>query len=352
MRRAPPTPLACSYTQLLDAAPEIPLNFGPVPNCPSVTANNLAIEGATSASYALESWAAALCTGSSPITVSYSDVADDAAKTALLAGNTTVGVASLPPTSAQIQAAADPPSYLAAPLVASGVSIVFNMVDPLTGLPIGCSPNQPVAQCATPIRLTPRLAAMLITNSATVNAEQPFGHYGTSGTNRFIEPLTDDPEFRALNPGFQPPGICVPHGKKTVCADNVEEPVLRMEQLDDTYTLTQWIADDYDAQQFLAGNDPCGAQLNRDWKGVTYPSNQFQELAQTSSGTTPTRTAITRCRGSPPSCRPCCMGYRSVGPRRVPAHPRHGCRRRRTTTPSSASWTPSAPAGPACPAPS
>jgi hypothetical protein len=295
--QGPPTPaedtacaanaLACSYTQLLDGAPEIPLNFGPVPNCPSVSANNLAIEGATSASYALESWAAALCTGPDPITVSYSQVADDAAKTAFLAHNTTVGVASLPPTRAQVQAASDPPSYLAAPLVASGVSIVFNMVDPVTGLPIGCSANQPVAQCATPIRLTPRLVAMLITNSATVNAEEPFGHYGLTGRSRFIEPLTADPEFEALNPGFHPPGICVVHGKNTKCTSYVEEPVLRAEQLDDTYTLTQWIVDDHDAQRFLAGVDPCGAKLNRDWKNATYPSTQFQELAETSSGTTP-----------------------------------------------------------------
>jgi hypothetical protein len=295
--QGPPTPaqdaacaanaLACSYTQLLDAAPEAPLDFGPIPNCPSVGSGNLAIEGATSASYALESWAAALCTGSKPITISYSDVSDDAAKMAFLAENTTVGVASLPPTSAQVHASSNPPKYLAAPLTTSGVSIVFNMVDPLTGLPIGCSANQPIAQCTTPVRLTPRLAAMLITNSATVNSQEPFGHYGLSGTSRFIEPLTDDPEFQALNPGFHPPGICVVGRKKTTCADYVEEPVLRAEQMDDTYTFTRWIADDYDAQRFLAGDDPCGARLNRDWKSVAYPSTQFQELAQTSSGTTP-----------------------------------------------------------------
>ena len=178
-------------------------------------------------------------------------------------------------------------TYKEAPLDAGGVSIVFNMVNPLTGLPIGCSANQPAATCATPIRLTPRLAAMLITNSATVNAEEPFGHFVSGSTKRFIEPLTEDPEFEALNPGFQPPAICAVKKKKNVCTDYVEEPVLRAEQTDDTFILTQWIADDYDARRFLAGQDPCGAQLNQDWDSVAYPATEFMELAESSSGTTP-----------------------------------------------------------------
>jgi hypothetical protein len=280
----------CTYSQLIDAAPSVSLDFGAIPDCPAIGTGNLAIEGASSSSYALESWAAQLCTGSTPVTISYADLSEDLAKEDLLSGSTTVGVASIPPTSAQ-NAARTIPGELAAPLDAGGVSIVFNMVDPLTGLPIGCSPNQPVSECATPIRLTPRLVAMLITNSATVNAQEPFGHLVAGSSTRFIEPLTDDPEFRALNPGFQPPAICTSSGKKkaptTTCTDYVEEPVLRAEQTDDTLILTQWIAGDYDARQFLAGRDPCGAKLNQDWVGATYPNDQFVQLAQSSSGTTP-----------------------------------------------------------------
>ncbi len=283
-------PANCTFSQLLDAAPSVALDFSAIPNCPSIGTGNLAIEGASSSSYALESWAAQLCTGSTPVTISYADLSEDLAKEDLLSGSTTVGVASIPPTGAQ-NAARTIPGEMAAPLDAGGVSIVFNMVDPLTGLPIGCSPNQPISQCATPIRLTPRLVAMLITNSATVNAQEPFGHFVAGSTTRFIEPLTDDPEFRALNPGFQPPAICTSSGTKTdpttTCTDYVEEPVLRAEQSDDTFVLTQWIADDYDARQFLAGRDPCGAKLNQDWVGATYPNAQFVQLAQSSSGTTP-----------------------------------------------------------------
>lgn len=280
----------CTLSQLLDSAPSVALDFGPIPDCPATGTGNLPIEGAASSSYALESWAAKLCTGSNPVTISYSELGEDQAKQDLLSGATTVGVASLPPTAAET-AAKTIPGELAAPLDAAGVSIVFNMVDPLTGLPIGCSPNQPISQCATPVRLTPRLVAMLITNSATFNAQEPFGHFVKGSSTRFIEPLTADPEFQALNPGFQPPAICTSSGKKNhptvTCADNVEEPVLRAEENDDTFILTQWIADDYDARQFLAGRDICGAKLNEDWDGVTYPSDKFVELANSYSGTTP-----------------------------------------------------------------
>ncbi len=281
----------CTYSQLIGAAPSVPLAFGPIPNCPAVTSGNLAIEGAASSSYALESWAANLCTGSTPLTISYADVSEAVAKSDFLAGNTTVAVGAISPSAADVAAASKPPTYVPAPLDAGGVSIVFNMVDPLTGLPIGCSANVPVASCATPVRLTPRLVAMLITNSATLNSQEPAGHYSATApagsTNRFIQPMTDDPEFKALNPGFHPPAICSVSAKKTTCTEYVEEPVLRAERTDDTYILTQWLADDYDAQRFLAGADPCGAQLNLDWKGVSYPADLFQQLAQTMTGTTP-----------------------------------------------------------------
>jgi hypothetical protein len=316
------TPLSCSYTQLLDQAPIVPLDFGPIPACPPITTGNLAIEGAASSSYALESWAAALCGGAHAVTVSYADVAEDTAKTDILAGNTTVAVAAIPPTAAALKAAGGP-SYLAAPLDAAGVSIVFNMVDPLTGLPIGCSANEPPSQCAAPVRLTPRLVTMLITNSATLNAQQPFGHLASGSPKRFIEPLTNDPEFLALNPGFQPPALCAGSGRHVRCTDNVEEPVLRAEETDDTFILTQWIADDLDAQRFLAGEDPCGAKLNQDWTGVTYPATKFVQLAQTSSGTTPDSDSYFPETGTPAVLQSLLYGVPVGGPPASPGSPKN-----------------------------
>jgi hypothetical protein len=317
----------CTYSQLIDGAPSVPLSFGPIPSCPAVTAGNLAIEGAASSSYALESWAADLCTGQSPLTISYADISEAVAKSDFLSGNTTVAVAAISPTAQELAAAGKPPSYVAAPLEAGGVSIVFNMVDPLTGLPIGCSANVPVASCATPVRLTPRLVAMLVTNSATLNSQEPVGHYSATAppgsTNRFIEPLTDDPEFRALNPGFHAPAICSVSGKKTTCTEYVEEPVLRAERTDDTFVLTSWMANDFDAQRFLAGADPCGAQLNLDWKGASYPAEMFQQLAQTMTGTTPDSDSYYPVTGTPAVLQSLLYGIPVGGPPPAPGSPKN-----------------------------
>jgi ABC-type phosphate transport system substrate-binding protein len=280
----------CDMTQLLDSAPSVPLDFGPIPNCPSVTTGNLDMEGSDSASYAVQEWASTLCHGSNPLTINYAEVGDTQAKTDLLDGTNDVALASVAPTAQDIADNPGAPSIAAAPIDAGGVSIVFNMVDPITGLPIGCSANIPASQCSSTVRLTPRLMAMLLTNSATLSETEPAGHqaaYALPGSPNFEQPLTADPEFEALNPGFHTPGFCTGSGAKEKCSHFVEEPALRLEQNDDAWILTQWIADDYDAQQFLAGRDPCGAKLNVDWEQAQYPDDQFQELASSSEGTTP-----------------------------------------------------------------
>jgi hypothetical protein len=253
-----PTPFDGS--DLLTQAPSIPLNFGPPPQCPPQTAGNLNVAGASSSSYALQTWATSLCQGANPITVSYAELGETQAKQDLFAGSTSVAVASLPPT---------PPAgsgFTPAPLSAGGVSITFVMQDSVTGVPI------------TDLRLTPRLAAMLITNSGTLDptytlehdaAYQPLGAW-------FMHPLTADPEFIALNPGFTfPRAVNGGTPRHPTYQFYVNEPMLRGDNNDDTAILTQWIASDYDAQQFLLGLDPCGAQLNRWWQGVTYPADQF-----------------------------------------------------------------------------
>jgi hypothetical protein len=248
----------------------VPLNFGLPPQCPPLTSGNLSIEGASSSSYALQTWATSLCQEANPITVSYSEVGEASAKQALLLGSTSMAVASLPPNAAQLSLAASPPSFAAAPLTAGGVSIAFVMQDARSGVPI------------TTLRLTPRLAAMLITNSGTLDptyttehdaAYQPLGSW-------FMHPLTADPEFVALNPGFTAPSVTSGTRKHPTVQFYVQEPMLRAEQNDDTAILTQWIASDFDAQQFLLGLDPCGAQLNRWWQGVSYPTDQFKVLEQ------------------------------------------------------------------------
>lgn len=270
------------YTSVLDSAPSVPLNFGAPPSCPANTAGNVSLEGESSASYALEQWAAAVCQGSSPLTVNYAQVGEAVAKQDFLGSNSNVAVVGTPPTAAQIAGATAPPSYTAAPLVAGGVSIAFTMKDAVTDLPV------------TNLRLTPRLLAMLITNSGTADNFYTLDHpqaFAAAGT-QFIQPLTADPEFVALNPPcqsrnpdvpagcFTPPAFVSGTGHQTTYTFYVEEPMLRAEHNDDTQILTQWIASDYDAQQYLQGKDPCSAHLNAYFQGVTYPTDVFQDLEQ------------------------------------------------------------------------
>jgi hypothetical protein len=265
-----------SWTWLTEQAADsitIPLKFGATVFCQALgaSARSLALEGSASASYALESWAARLCLqGTDPEQLNFSQVDEYPALEDLASGATTMAVASLPPPS--------PQNYFAAPLDASGVAITFDVYN---------SANQPI----TTMRLTPRLVAMLITNSATLV------NFGTGASNHVAWPsaqpysnvtspfraLTSDPEFEALNPQI-PVNQSTPAG--TI------EPVLPGGQNDDAEILTQWIADDYDARQFLAGDDPCGAPLNEYWRprsaanpeGVQYPASQFLDLE---SGTGP-----------------------------------------------------------------
>jgi hypothetical protein len=270
------------YTSLLDAAPSVPLNFGVPPSCPPGTQGNLAIEGESSASYALQQWAAAVCQGSSPLTINYAQVGEAVAKHDFLAGSTNVAVAGIPPSAAQIAAASGAPSFTGAPLDAGGISIAFDMRDAVTDLPVAT------------VRLTPRLVAMLITNSGTLDNYYTLNHpqaFAPANTT-FVQAMTADPEFLALNPPcrsrnpdtppgcFTAPAFVTGSGKSTSYTFYVEEPMLRAEHNDDTAILTQWIASDYDAQQYLQGKDPCGAHLNAYWQGVNYPTDQFQDLEQ------------------------------------------------------------------------
>ncbi len=242
------------WSEMVDAAPSVPIVFAPTPNCPppAVSTPQLHVEGAGSSSYALESWDAQLCKGSSPLAVDYTTTGEVVARGDFQSGMTDVALAALPPTSGP-----NGGSYAAAPLDVSGAAIAFRISDQVTGTIV------------TTVRLTPRLVAMLVTDSAT------FGN-NTYPDSAQVYPLTQDPEFQALNPGVNFPG----GGPGTF---GVIEPLLEGSGSDDTQIITQWIADDADARAFLAGDDPCGAQLNPNWAGVHYPTPIFKDLEQSTT---------------------------------------------------------------------
>jgi hypothetical protein len=240
------------WSDVVAHAVSVPISFAPTPACapPSSTTPQVNVEGAPSASYALEAWSGQLCSASSPMDVNYAQLGENLARSDFETSATQVAVAS-----SSTGSGTGNRSYVAAPADVSGVAIAFNMIDFKTGLPI------------TTLRLTPRLVAMLVTDSAI---------YGADGfTAAAYYPMTTDPEFLALNPGYHFPED--PFNPGTF---GVIEPILEGYQGDDTEILTRWIASDADARAFLSGHDTCGQVLNPNWKGVVYPTSIFNDLEQ------------------------------------------------------------------------
>jgi hypothetical protein len=243
---------AGDWTELADAAPSIPLAFAPIPSCPPPAANTpqLNVEGAGSSSYAINAWNGQLCNSRTPLNLNYTTTGEGTAKGDFQSGAADVALASLPPSSGPSGG-----SYIAAPVDVTGVAIAFRIADQIAGTTV------------TTVRLTPRLVAMLITDSGT---DGGFSYIDSAQ----IYALTGDPEFQALNPGVTFPGLFGQYG--------VIEPILEGAATDDTQILTQWIADDADAMAFLHGHDPCGVKLNPNWSGVSYPTPILRDLEQDS----------------------------------------------------------------------
>jgi hypothetical protein len=232
-------------------SPTIALNFAPLPNCPPTGGQQVSIEGAASSSYALQGWAAQLCQGANPVNVSYTNVPEVQGRQDFLSGSADMAVAAVAPTSSEKKSNPGARTYIPAPLDVGGVSVAFDIRDAATGLP------------APTLHLTPRLVAMLLTNSATfMNLAPGSGTHLDAQGNSFTEVFTNDPEFKALNPGV-------------IWPSEVVEPIIRAEHNDDALILTQWIAADFDAQQFLKGKDVCGAKVNGPWAAITYPTDIF-----------------------------------------------------------------------------
>jgi hypothetical protein len=131
---------------------------------------------------------------------------------------------------------------------ANAVVVAFNARDAVTGQPI------------THMNLSPRLVAMIVADGAD-SASVPENS------------LNNDAEFRALNPGVNWPVQWY-------------WPFLRSENNDDTVLVTNWLKTDHDANTFLAGNDPCGRQPEKFWKGVQdqYPTDRFASLDPSLTG--------------------------------------------------------------------
>jgi hypothetical protein len=277
----------------------IPLSFAPTPSdCASKTPAFYA-QGSPMMQTQMLDWQAGWCNGAAPVTLAFTSNSESTAREDFLAGNqfggaeTDMALVTLPITAAERQASSRKFTY--APLANSGVDIAFVIDDQNTGSQI----NRMV--------LDPRLVAKLTTQSYTL--EYTNGCTGKNSKpsliNEGCDPavygnpysLFDDPEFLSLNRQCQPYGKPANYtcrnlqnttgtddfppdtdaGGGTTYGDFL--PTVLESDSDMTYDLTDWIASNLDAREFLDGKrDPWRMHVNNNYLRVPYPAQAFPVL--------------------------------------------------------------------------
>src|SRR5215469_6092314 len=215
---------------------------------------------------AMNSWIAALCTGSHDMTINYDGViSEPQALGALGTGQTDVALTTRTASAQGINTG--PKHYVYAPVAVSAMSIAYWIDNLVTGQPV------------TNIRLNQRLLLKLLTTSyAFGNDGCPSAYPGVpcdKGVGHNPLNLFLDREFLKLNPEYarqngQPPRVFPPPG------GGIEVPTVVAGQSDTTWTMTRWIAANKAASSFLHGQfDPYGMHLNTHYLGTKYPTNTF-----------------------------------------------------------------------------
>jgi len=237
----------------------VPLTFAPAPdNCKLKKAAFAAI-GSPMLLRAMNQWRAGLCTGASPIALTFNAaitepeaIADLPSGLGDIALTTRPGPANLDSNK----------TYAYAPVAISSVAIAYWIDNPVTG--------QPVRR----LKLDPLLVTKLLTQSYNFDND---GCGGSARHNKQIgcdgavdgNPLTlfADPEFKHLNRHV--PG---PFGGGA----SFQVPTVESGHSDMTWEVTRWIASNKTAQNFMAGHfDRYGMHVNTDYLGLKYPLDSF-----------------------------------------------------------------------------
>jgi hypothetical protein len=273
----------------------VPLSFAPTAaNCPSGTPSFYAA-GSAGMEAAIGQWQAGWCTGKSPLSFNYTPLDEYSARESFLNGgsavtaSTDVALVSEPATSTNSNGAS--PSarqFTYAPLTNSAVSFVYLIDNPNTGAPY------------TNLVLNARLAAKLLTQSYSLQynctQQPPAGQKPLPGLSYTCDPnvahnpqtLYDDPEFLSENKG------------DSFIADSASPdalygsflPLVTGANSDLTHELTNWIANDPDAKQFLSGtrekySNGSSMAVNTAYRNIAYPTSEFTVLDQGWTGKPP-----------------------------------------------------------------
>jgi hypothetical protein len=253
---------ACSWAKRI----MVPLKFArTAANCPFRNPV-FSASGSPMLGRAMNSWVAALCSGSHGITIANdTTVAEPQALQELPSDSTDVALTTRSANSQGISTGKK--KYLYAPVAVTAVSIAYWFDNATTGLPV------------TNIRLDQRLLLKLLTQSYSFeNDGCPAVVTGLpcdGGVDRNPLNLFQDPEFLKYNPEYVgqnglPAQVTPPPSAA------YEVPTVASGQTDTTWQTTNWIAANKHATSLLKGQfDPWGMHLNVYYQGLQYPNNTF-----------------------------------------------------------------------------
>ena len=238
----------------------VPLTFAPPGNiCSVVNQNNhlVQIYGSELVDQAMLQWQPHFCESKNLFTLQYAGISEPEAADSLQQAEIEAALVSNQPSGGYSV------PVVHAPVAATGFAISFV---------IDNAEHQPV----TTLRLDPRLLAKLLTESypgILVNEEDPEDEHICSAAdpasnhlsdNLCTNPLdiTDDPEFKALNPGIP----------ETVQSEAASSLLALSSQSDVMWALTSYINDNPAARAWLDGDpDPWGMTVNSAYKGISLP---------------------------------------------------------------------------------
>jgi hypothetical protein len=202
-------------------------------DCPIPKSFDMRSEGEASAAQQFYTWAAQLCTGANSLILDYTETSSNAGRQDMLAEQVDNALTSLGATPDELKTDQVKLPIAYAPVDLNGIALAYNIDDPTTG------------QQITDLTLSARLVARLLTDTDLLD-------------------FFNDPEFLALNPGHHWPTL------------GVSQPLLRAEINADSRILTEWVAQDTDAKNFIAGNDKYHIPVNSIFKNYPYPVDRFE----------------------------------------------------------------------------
>ncbi|MFF2941692.1 hypothetical protein ACFVSQ_17820 [Streptomyces niveus] len=216
----------------------VPLDFLPVGNsCPADRAERR-VTGSELVTDAMSSWQPALCSAPGGARFAFSQSGEGGARDTI--SRPAAGAPGLAFTVDPVEAPADGPDVVHAPVAVSGLAVGFFV-------------ELPDAGQLTSMRLTPRLLAKLLTSSYQKDVTRSRREIPEHVKNN-PPSLFHDPEFQEINPEFKEWGpTSLP-------------PMSLMVQLANTDTTRmawQWLRSDREVKEFLSGTaDPWGTKVN------------------------------------------------------------------------------------------